>query len=84
MGQLFIRITEAAERVSVSRTVAYELAHTEWRCFVIKVGRSLRVSARGLEGWAEDKLEEARRHAGQKEAPEAGRLHRVLEEGEAA
>jgi excisionase family DNA binding protein len=50
-GRALLRMDEAAERLSISRTKAYELAQRGELPGVLRVGKSLRVSARRLEEW---------------------------------
>lgn len=51
--RLLIRVSEAAERLGISRTKAYELAKSGALPGTMKVGQSLRVSARRLDEWIE-------------------------------
>ncbi len=52
MEKLLLRVTEAAELASVSRTTAYELiASGQWP--VVRVGAAVRVPLAGLRAWVE-------------------------------
>jgi hypothetical protein len=59
MEKLLLKVSEAAVICGVSRSSGYELAHSEWRSFTVRVGKSLRVVRSGLEEWVETKREEA-------------------------
>ncbi len=52
MEKLLLRVTEAAELASVSRTTAYELiASGQWPA--VRVGAAVRVPLAGLRAWVE-------------------------------
>lgn len=46
-----LRVSEAAERLSVGRTKAYELIKEGSMPGVVRVGQSVRVSAKHLDEW---------------------------------
>lgn len=52
-GALLLRIPEAAERLSLGRSTVYELIQAG-EIPVIRVGRSVRISAEKLEQWVEN------------------------------
>jgi predicted DNA-binding transcriptional regulator AlpA len=58
-SRLLLRLPEAGRLTGYSRSTTYELANTEWRSFVITVGRSKRIIYAGLIEWIERKREEA-------------------------
>ncbi len=52
MEKLLLRVNEAAEIASISRTVAYELIGSgQWP--VVRVGTAVRVPLAGLRAWVE-------------------------------
>ena len=58
MEKLLLRVSEAAEVASVSRTKAYELlASGEWPS--VRVGTAVRVPLAGLRAWVEDQTRQA-------------------------
>jgi excisionase family DNA binding protein len=52
-----LRIAEAAERLAISRSRAYALAKTGDLPGVVRIGGSIRVSARRLEEWIDRQTE---------------------------
>ncbi len=58
MDKLLLRVSEAAELASVSRTTAYELiASGRWPS--VRVGSALRVPLAGLRAWVEEQTQTA-------------------------
>ncbi len=58
MEKLLLRVAEAAEIASVSRTTAYELiGKGEWP--VVRVGMAVRVPRAGLKAWGEAQTQQA-------------------------
>ena len=58
MEKLLLRVAEAAELASVSRTTAYELiGKGEWP--VVRVGMAVRVPLAGLKAWVEAQTQQA-------------------------
>jgi excisionase family DNA binding protein len=51
--KLLLRMPEVAERLSISRSRAYELAAAGRLPGVIRLGKSIRVSAKRLDEWIE-------------------------------
>jgi excisionase family DNA binding protein len=49
--QLLLRVSEAAKRLSISRSKAYDLASRGELPGVMRVGKSIRVSATRLAEW---------------------------------
>ena len=74
MEKLLLRVTEAAEIASVSRTTAYELiAAGQWPS--VRVGTAVRVPLAGLRAWVEEQTRQAL-HSSQ---PAASRAELVTE-----
>ncbi len=62
MEKLLLRVAEAAELASVSRTTAYELiGKGEWP--VVRVGIAVRVPLAGLKAWVEAQTQQAQASA---------------------
>lgn len=58
MEKLLLRVSEAAELASVSRTTAYQLiASGEWP--VVRIGSARRVPLAGLRAWVEARTQGA-------------------------
>jgi excisionase family DNA binding protein len=51
--RVLLRVSEAAERLGISRTKAYELAARNELPGVMRVGGSIRVNVRRLDEWIE-------------------------------
>jgi excisionase family DNA binding protein len=51
--RLLLKVPAAARRLDISRSYAYQLARTGELPGVVRLGRSIRVSVRGLEEWVE-------------------------------
>ena len=63
MERLLLKVEEAAERLSMGRSKAYELVQSG-ELPVIHVGRSVRIPVAALERWVERKAAEAEGDAG--------------------
>lgn len=50
-GQVLLRVGEAAERLAISRSKLYELIAAGRLPGAMKVGGSIRISARALDAW---------------------------------
>ncbi len=62
MERKLLRITEAAERAGIGRSLAYEfVTRGEWPS--VKIGRALRIPISGLDAWIADREQEAAERA---------------------
>jgi excisionase family DNA binding protein len=55
--KLLLKIDEAAELLSMGRAKAYQMAQSGEMPGVVRVGRSVRVSAESLRNWVKEQAE---------------------------
>jgi excisionase family DNA binding protein len=56
--KLLLRVEEAGKLLSLGRAKAYQMAQSGKTPGVVRMGRSVRVSAAALRGWVKDQTEQ--------------------------
>jgi excisionase family DNA binding protein len=62
-GKLLIKVEEAGKLISVGRAKAYQMAQSGEMPGVVRMGRSVRVSAAALGDWVRKQTEAGSAHA---------------------